>query len=749
MPIPSAQVDQGVSSNGSNSAASASLTRFRHRKISVKQKLRIYKACDLKDLDHDELQQRELLEIETGVEKNEEREEHLHKILQNSQLKTKDLYIPTPDASRVWKEFDRFYYGKFQEPKNYIQFSAQLEDCCGPCYNLDERDEAFLNNVLNFENEGDRLSEYEFEMLMTNFESAIKERQPFLTMDPESILPYEDLKPTMLKNDIGDVGIKTELAAELQMEAGQPFLTKFDSRTGSNSRYMGILIEKYGLPVYEYWRQRKIEVVGGSVIPSLRAERGKDKDDNDPYFCFRRREVRQTRKTRRVDSQNSQKLRLLYQQLQYTKELALLVAKREKMSMDTLLKDKEIFQLRCHTKSLKRELGIKGEDEDLISQKRRKLVSNVITNKKYLVAQTEATSLKKLKTKGKDRKLAVKQPSGSDLKRQQLHFQKSDQQRQMQQQHLLQQQQVNGSQSQQDSSVVSHVYVKLPSSKIPDIVLEDVEKLLSMKERNTKRFVEDKMRRRREEDGNLFFNLTDDPYNPVFEVHIPPNIKPTNAPFSSIVSSKFEINRSYYTPNLQDYIAGASNFVSAYNKDGEVIENIKYKRLEFYNPFEDKRESHTRELPLRFRRRIGRCGIEYLDRKDINRNPNDMIEQFMDFSIINEQEENSDVINVYDSKLDELSRLHERWKYDSDYNSYGIKFSNEPSRLNQISNETQVIRFGTMLGTKSYEQLRDATLKYRQNIMAQRKKLINAQRQLQQQPQQPQSPQQQQQPQQQ
>lgn len=715
--------------NGANGTVSGSSSRFRHRKISVKQKLQVLSATDVKDLEQDELQQRELYEIETGVEKNEEREEHLHKILQKNQLKLKeDLYIPTPDASRVWKDFGQLYYGKFQEPVSYIQFSAQLEECCGTFYNMDESDEAYLANHVNFENCDGSLTEDEFENLMANFESAVKEKQPFLAMDPKSVCSYEELKPVMLKIDIGDVGIKSELSRELQMETGA-FLTKFDSPFITQARPMDVIIEKYGAQVYEYWCKRKIEVRGGTIIPYLRAERSTDKDDNNPYFCFRRREVRQARKTRRADTQNSQKLRLLYQQLQYTKDLALLVAKREKLSLEMLQKDMHIFQLRCDIKPLKRELKIKKDDEDLVSHKKSKLVSSVVTNRGYLNSQSEANVFKRNKTiKTKDRKLLVKQHSADSRKQAQMQTVGHSEM-----QEVSQSQQSGAGQVQQETPSVSHVYVKLPSSKIPDIVLEDVGKLLSIKERNTKTYLEEKMRRRKEEDGDAFFNLTDDPYNPIFEISVPPNVAPGNAPFSSIVSSKFEIDRSYYLPNLQDYITGTTNDINVYNKDGDVLDIQKYKRLEFYNLFEENREIHTREFPIRFRKRIDRCGIEYLDRRDISCNSSDFIAEFTDFSIAVEQEEKSDVINVYDSHLDQMYRLHDKWKYASDYNSYGIKFSDEPSRLNQISNETQVIRIGTMLGTKSYEQLRDATSKYRQNLRIQRKKFLNSQRQQQQQ----------------
>ena len=88
---------------------------------------------------------------------------------------------------------------------------------------------------------------------------------------------------------------------------------------------------------------------------------------------------------------------------------------------------------------------------------------------------------------------------------------------------------------QQQNQISSQVYVKLPSSKIPDIILEDVGKLLHSKEKSTRKFVEDRMRKRKQEDNDLFFNLTDDPYNPVFDLAIPNEVSPQDAPFLSLI----------------------------------------------------------------------------------------------------------------------------------------------------------------------------------------------------------------------
>ncbi|SCU81390.1 LANO_0B02916g1_1 [Lachancea nothofagi CBS 11611] len=719
----------------SGSAADAANTRFRHRKISVRQRLQVFKAADLRKLDKDELQQRELVEIETGVDKNEEKEEHLHQILQKNQLARKELYIPTPDASRTWPEYTQFYQGKFVEPQSYIRFSATVEDCCGSRYNMDESDEQFLaSSALSAETGGPGgLSEDEFELLCSSFETAIHERQPFLSIDPENILSLEEIKPTILKRDLGDAGIKHRLAQEIGLRSPQTFITQFDTASSQNTRPLATLVEKFGDRVYAHWKARKVESHGGEISPQLKFERhGGDRDDNDPYVCFRRREVRQARKTRRIDYQNSHKLRLLHQQLQYTKKLALLVAKREKLSLDSLNNDIRIFELRRDIKPVKQSLGIKGEDDSLlVDARRRKLVSNVVmhspqeTNAKKIrtklkKSHTDSASSKHPTSKGNKQSHAQSQQAQQQLAQQQLQQQQLQLAQQQQQLAQQQAQQLAQQQKQQGSSVSAHVYVKLPSSKIPDILLEDVDNILLTKEKSARNYVEERMRKRKLEDGDTFFNLTDDPYNPVFDISVPADISATDAPFSSIASSKFEAQRSYYVPRLEDYLDGNSDDVAVFSKDGDRIDNPKYRKIEHYNPFQEHGEVYTRELPFKIRRRMGRLGLEFIDIQR-PRQSFTPLSELIDLSEVERQEQSNEVIDVYDSKLDELTRLHGRWKHNSEYNNYGAKFSEEPARLNQISNETQTIRFGTMLGTKSYEQLRDATFKHRQEIYNQRR----------------------------
>lgn len=744
--------DEGVGPPGSASGDNAN-SRFRHRKISVKQRLRILKPNDLKSLDQEELQQRDVADIETGVEKNEEKEVHLHRILQkgsshlNNQRKD---YIPTPDASTTWNEYEQFYHGEWPEPSSYIKFSATVEDCCGAPYCMDETDETFLKELKTRYQGDDRLTEDEFEVMCSAFDHVIHERQPFLSTDPQSILSFDEIKPTLLKSDYVHEQLKANLAKEIGMESDRQFVTQFDSKAQADIRALAVLLEKFGVDVYEHWKERKIASPSTEIFPQLKFERPDEKDDVDPYVCFRRRDVRQARKTRRVDILNSQKLRLLYQELQHAKKMALLVAKREKISMDLLEKNEVVFDQRSEMKKLKRALSIRGEDDDLVNHKRkrldifahqRKLQEQAAANAAAMTTTSDSSVRRGHKNKMNRRDIENLAKSGQRLTKQQLQQlqnQSTVNSNQKQDSKLLQVQDEQQQQlQQQQQNVASHVYVRLPSSKVPDLTLEEVNNLLANKEKNARKFVHDRMEKRKLEDGDVFFNLTDDPYNPVFDITLPKGVSPSNAPFSSIASSRFEVSRSYYLKHLTDYLKGSTKEVTAFSKDGEKLpqNNFKVKKVEVYDPFQNNNEIHSREYPVKFRRRVGRCGIQYMDRKPnkIHQNVELVLSEFFDFDAIEEQEKKADEpIDVYESKWDELSRLYSRWKHDSPRNEYGLKISEEPSRLNQISNDAQVIRFGTMLGSKSYEQLREVTIKYRQEYLSRMKQQkINNQKQLQ------------------
>ena len=106
--------------------------------------------------------------------------------------------------------------------------------------------------------------------------------------------------------------------------------------------------------------------VNRPLLPTLKFETNLETDDSDPYVCFRRREVRQVRKTRGRDAQVTEKLKKLRKELEEARLLMSNVKRREAMLREQLATDKLIFEQRSAVKEIKRKLSIKGDDEELL-----------------------------------------------------------------------------------------------------------------------------------------------------------------------------------------------------------------------------------------------------------------------------------------------------------------------------------------------------------------------------------------------
>lgn len=791
-------IPQLKNSNGKNQANSNA--RFRQRKISVKQPLTIYKQKDLPandltnelepsqvhHLNNNGNQQRDLHSFETGVDKSEEDEVHLQQVINAAQKALlnskddkkddkKDVYIPTPDASRLWTEASKFYYDHdFIEPEAYIKYSAQVEDTIGVEYNIDETDEEFLNKVLNAKyptkkNEA-KCSELEFEIILDRLERIIEEKQPFLSMDPTNILSYKELSSYILeevkssnKNNpyiqsgtnlkyISSTTLKERLSKELNFE---PFTTFFDKYPFNNDndkkspRSISKLLELFGEPIYNHWKERKIERKGKSVFPTLKFEdpNANEKDnDNDPYICFRRREFRQARKTRRADNLGIEKIRLLQKSLHRARDIMFNVSQREIMKLQQYQSEFKVFKLRCEAKTLKRNQNVLGDDHLFYPHKKKKIIR---------IKEEEEEREREEKEKEKIRR-ERKYKEAKDLQR--LSSQTS--------QNI---QTDNGSSSTQP-------YIKLPQSKIPDMDLVTVSLVLKEKQDTIRRAVLEKLRKRKELDKN-FINLTDDPYQPYFDIST--NYKLQNnelrhIPYSSISSSSLhQMNTSnILNETLKNYLEDGKKplpGVRTFNgKNGELIPSSPFPHLNtllndhiskdisqggyieeflkniesdnynvYVNGFENKvkkdddiNETNISDPLFRIRRRVGRLNRNFIDRRIKN---NESFKNFMDEEKKEIEKENQ---QVYENQSDSLKRLKSNWKFDNETNEYDNSitspFSMDPSRLNSISDETQSIRFGSMLLSKSYELLRES-VHQRQQAYIQQARMRALQQQQQQQ----------------
>lgn len=237
--------------------------------------------------------------------------------------------MPPPQESTL--NYDDLYPQQFSKTSTYIRFSQTVEECIGCMYDMTEDDEVFLKSYNQKRGANPHLSENDFERIMEVFEETAYIKTPFASVD-QTIVSYDE----MLQG-LGDLE-----KAKTMPHAKQ---------------------------IYEYWKSRRQASSNRPLHPTLKFETHQESDDMDPYVCFRRREVRQTRKTRARDVLSADKLKRLRKELEEGRQLILSSHNRELLKAEMLKTDRAIFEQRALLKEQKIRLGIKTDDEDLINQK--------------------------------------------------------------------------------------------------------------------------------------------------------------------------------------------------------------------------------------------------------------------------------------------------------------------------------------------------------------------------------------------
>ncbi|OOQ87466.1 Enhancer of polycomb-like protein 1 [Penicillium brasilianum] len=310
------------------------LGRTRPKKLTSKASIPIVREHEI-DVVDDEIQST-LQQIETGVEKAEESEFHLQAVINAAaQGKDNDAHIPTREVIVSDIPYAKLYPPIFSQPATYIRFSSTVEDCCGCPYNMNEEDDAWLKNYNSKRDASSQCSEDDFEATMNFFEETAQTKQPFAAVDSPPVLSFADMAESM------DAAVEES-------------------------------VKRFAKDIYEHWKVRRLATENLPLEPMLKFETGQDTDDSDPFVCFRRREVRQIRKTRGRDAQSAEKLRRLRKELEDARQLVALVRQREVARKEMLGMDRTIFMQRNEVKEMKRKLNIKDDDEDLINQKPKK-----------------------------------------------------------------------------------------------------------------------------------------------------------------------------------------------------------------------------------------------------------------------------------------------------------------------------------------------------------------------------------------
>ncbi|RYP07995.1 hypothetical protein DL764_002141 [Monosporascus ibericus] len=306
--------------------------KVRYKKLNTKTLLPVLREDQIDANEYESLTTEQ--QIATGVEQAEENEYHLQAALKGAGQSTdNEIPVPPPQASEI--NYDELYPKPYIEPRNYIKFSDTVEETLGSLYDMTTEDDEYLKTYNAKKPANAQLSEDDFERIMEVFEDTASEQAPFAAVD-NTVVPYE----TMAQAMIHVINPK--------------------------------LIQAHGKATYEYWKTRRQATGNKTLHPSLKFETHQEHDDMDPYVCFRRREVRQTRKTRARDVQVADKLKKLRRELEDGRQLVVFSHQRELLKREVLKADRIVFEGRARLKETKIRLNIRTDDEDLINTKPQK-----------------------------------------------------------------------------------------------------------------------------------------------------------------------------------------------------------------------------------------------------------------------------------------------------------------------------------------------------------------------------------------
>ncbi|KAK0752078.1 EPL1-like protein [Schizothecium vesticola] len=305
--------------------------KVRYKKLNIKTPLPVLREDQIDPSEYESLTNDG--QIATGVEQAEENEYHLQAVLRGAGVAA-DKEIPVPPPQESVLTYEELYSRPFEETHTYIRFSQTVEECIGCMYDMTEDDEVFLKSYNQKRPPASQLPDDDFEKIMEVFEDTAYIRAPFASVD-QTVVPYDEMLHGLHDLDRAK-------------------------------------IMPHAKDIYEYWKARRQAVSNKPLHPTLKFEMHQESDEMDPYVCFRRREVRQTRKTRARDVQSADKLKRLRKELEEGRQLVMAALHRENLKADMLKIDRAIFEQRAQLKAQKIRLGIKTDDDDLINAKPQK-----------------------------------------------------------------------------------------------------------------------------------------------------------------------------------------------------------------------------------------------------------------------------------------------------------------------------------------------------------------------------------------
>ncbi|GAA5896207.1 hypothetical protein JCM6882_008518 [Rhodosporidiobolus microsporus] len=378
--------------------------RFRNRKLGFKTRINVEIGVVIEEdpldehLDVEDEKGRK--GPETGVDKDEEGEVHLQAVIastaayvasssssaaldpkgkKKASSSQAHAYIPTRSCVEIPdEEYRALYKSGYVDPFTYIRFSDTIEDVTkgAVAYTMDEDDEDWLEDFnAQFAAPGAKKDD-----ATPAAEDDAPSGRGARAKGKASASADDDSASSSLPGPLSEDGFELVMEVfELVTDAKAPMahvnldllpaVTDFEYAFHDPLKPHLAKLWPYAKDVHPHWRERRVQRKGRWVIPQLDYD---ESNENNPYVCFRRRELKTSRKTRRSDQQNLERLIRLRNDLYAAHALMEKVSERERLKLDAIQLERKVFEERCEVRELKRRLNEPDGDEELLISRREK-----------------------------------------------------------------------------------------------------------------------------------------------------------------------------------------------------------------------------------------------------------------------------------------------------------------------------------------------------------------------------------------
>ena len=286
-----------------------------------------------------------------------------------------DTFIPTPDAQGVVANYEDLYPKRKLKALSIQRFSDSPEESIRwglqpKSYTMDERDAAWLEQH-NQQARGEGTStsggasaqasprrsskkgkepedfspivmtEDEFELVMGLFEKYTSDHLPYLHLVRGS---------SPLQTDRPELTPPVSQDAMLQSIPPFSFFEPFMASPLPPSTFATFTVPsdipepdklfRLAQSIHPHWHMRRVDRKGRPIIPDINLD---ESEEGSVYVCFRRREVKAVRKTRRMEITSVEKLTRLNMEFEIALELVDKVVEREEIKREICANDANIW----------------------------------------------------------------------------------------------------------------------------------------------------------------------------------------------------------------------------------------------------------------------------------------------------------------------------------------------------------------------------------------------------------------------